>query len=80
MGEAALIKGAFLAIGLVASLTVAASAGESQAPQTSSQKAQAGQACRSKCEAQYKEDKCTEGVAPMHSPCEAFNQCLSDCD
>jgi len=69
-----------LAIGLVLSAIVLASAQESQSSQTSSQKAQSKEACRAKCETQYAEDKCTEGVAPMHSPCELFNQCLSDCE
>jgi hypothetical protein len=80
MGEVVLIRVALLAIGLVLSLTVFASGEESQPSPTASPKAEAKEACRSKCEAQYKEEKCTEGVAPMHSPCEAFNQCLSDCD
>jgi hypothetical protein len=50
----------------------------SQAP---SQNAQSEGACRSKCDAQYNQNKeCQEGVAPMHSACELFNQCLNDCD
>jgi hypothetical protein len=74
------MRGALSAIGLVLSLTVSAPGEESQPSQTASPKAQAKEACQSKCKAQYKEDNCTEGVAPMHSPCEAFNQCVSDCD
>jgi len=69
-----------LAIGLALSLVIPASGQESQPTQTPSQKVQPKEVCRSKCEAQYAEYKCTEGVAPMHSPCELFNQCLSDCD
>lgn len=74
------MRAALLTIGLLLSLVVPASAANDQAPQSSPQHAQGKEACRSKCQEQYKEDKCTEGVAPMHSPCEAFNQCLSDCD
>lgn len=75
----ALIGSAVLAAGFLLSLTVSASGDESQ-PETPTQKAQSKKDCRSKCEGQYSEYKCTEGVAPMHSPCELFNQCLSDCD
>jgi hypothetical protein len=74
------MRAALLTIGLALSLAVPVSAADSQAPQSSPQQAQAKEACRSKCQAQFKEDNCTEGVAPMHSACEAFNQCLSDCD
>jgi hypothetical protein len=74
------MRAALLTIGLVLAFAVPASAADSQAPQSSPQQAQAKEACRAKCQEQYKEDKCAEGVAPMHSPCEAFNQCLSDCD
>ena len=76
----ALIGSAVLAAGFLLSLTLSASSDESQPAQSSVQKAQSKKDCRSKCEGQYSEYKCTEGVAPMHSPCELFNQCLSDCD
>jgi len=69
-----------LAVGLVLSSIVLAPAQESQPSQSSSQKARSKEACRANCETQYAEDKCTEGVAPMHSPCELFNQCLNDCE
>jgi len=70
-----------LVVGLALSLIIPASGQEGQPSQIPSQKAQSKEVCRSKCEAQYNEKKeCTEGVAPMHSPCELFNQCLSDCD
>jgi hypothetical protein len=69
-----------LAIGLVLSFAVSASGEESQPSQTPSQKAQSKEVCRSKCQVQYATYECTEGVAPMHSPCELFNQCLQDCD
>jgi len=75
-----MIRISTLAIGLVLSVTVSAFAAENQPSQTSSQKAQSKEACRSKCEAQFNEYKCTEGVAPMHGPCEQFNECLQDCD
>lgn len=69
-----------MAIGLVLSLTIPASGEESQPSQIPSEKAQSKEVCRSKCETQYTDYKCTEGEAPMHSPCELFNQCLQDCD
>jgi hypothetical protein len=70
-----------LAIGLGLSLVIPASAQDSQPPQTPSQKTQSKEVCRSKCEAQYTDYKeCHEGVSPMHSACEGFNQCVRDCD
>jgi hypothetical protein len=68
------------AIGFVLSLTIFAFGEESQPPQTPLQKAQTKEVCRSKCQAEFTQYECTEGVAPMHSPCELFNQCLQDCD
>ena len=71
----------FLAIALVLSLTIPAFAQENKPSQAPSRTAQSKEACRAKCEVQYNENKeCQEGVAPMHSACELFNQCLSDCD
>jgi hypothetical protein len=70
-----------LAIALVLFLIVPASAEESKPSPAPSQNAQSKDACQAKCEAQYNQNKeCQEGVAPMHSPCELINQCLSDCD
>lgn len=70
----------FLAFALVLTLMIPASAQESKPSPAPSQNAQSKDACRAKCEAQYNENKeCQQGVAPMHSPCELFNQCLSDC-
>jgi len=76
-----MIKISSLAVALALALLVPASAEESQPSQTSSEKAQSKALCRSKCEEQnagYKE--CSEGVAPMHSPCEMFNLCLQGCN
>jgi hypothetical protein len=68
-----------LALGL--SFITPASAQDNKSSQAPSQNAESKDACRSKCEAQYNQNKeCQEGVAPMHSACELFNQCLSDCD
>ena len=68
-----------LAIGLLLSLVISASGQESQPSKNPSQNDQSKAACRSKCEVQYNDKKeCQEGVAPMHSPCELFNQCLDD--
>jgi hypothetical protein len=70
-----------LAIGLMLWLIVPAFGQETQPAQAPSQNVQSKPVCRSKCEAQYNEKKeCQEGVSPMHSPCELFNQCLSACD
>jgi hypothetical protein len=70
-----------LAIGLMLSLTISASGEESPPSQTSSQKVQSKEVCRSKCVEKYtKYEECQEGVAPMHSACELFNQCLHDCN
>jgi hypothetical protein len=70
-----------LVVGLVLSLLTPASGQESQPSQIPLQKAQSIALCRSKCEELYIEYKeCSEGVAPMHSACELFNQCLHDCD
>ena len=70
-----------LTLALVLSLIAPASAEENKPSQAPSQTSQSKDACRAKCEAQYNQDKaCQEGVAPMHSPCEIYNQCLSDCD
>jgi hypothetical protein len=75
-----MIRALSLTLALVLSLIVAASAQDNKSPQTASQKPQSRDACRSACEAQYNQDKeCQEGVAPMHSPCEIFDQCLNDC-
>jgi hypothetical protein len=77
----AMIRISSLAIGLGLFLIVPAFAQENKPSPAPSQNAQSKDACRSKCEAQYNQNKeCHEGVAPMHSPCEAFNQCLGDCD
>ena len=71
----------FLAIALVLFFMVPALGQDSKPSQAPSQSAQSKDACRAKCEVQYNEDKeCQEGVSPMHSPCELFNQCLSDCN
>jgi hypothetical protein len=76
-----MIKIAFLAFAPALSLIIPASAQENKTLQAPSRTSQSKEACRAKCQAQYNQDKeCQEGVAPMHSPCEAFNQCLSDCD
>jgi len=81
MGPLVMIRISYLAIVLVLSLMIPASAQENKPSQAPSQTTQPKEACRAKCEAQYNENKeCQEGVAPMHSPCELFNQCLSDCD
>ena len=80
IGRPVMIRISSFAIGLVLSLTIFASGEESQPSQTTSQKAQTKEACRSKCQAEFTQYECTEGVAPMHSPCELFNQCLQDCD
>jgi len=76
-----MIRISSLAIGLSLSLIIPASGQQSQPSQTPAQKAQSETVCRSKCEAQYTDYKqCTEGVAPMHSACELFNECVHDCD
>jgi hypothetical protein len=63
------------------SWAIPALAQENKPAAAPSQNVQSKDACRSQCEAQYNQNKeCREGVAPMHSPCEAYNQCLSDCD
>ena len=71
----------FLAIALVLSFMIPAFGQDTKPSPALSQNAQSKDACRAKCEVQYNEKKeCQEGVAPMHSPCELFNQCLSDCN
>jgi hypothetical protein len=80
MREPIMIRTLSLTLALVLSLIVPASAQDNKPPQAASQEAQSKDACRSTCEAQYNQDKeCKEGVAPMHSPCEIFDQCLNDC-
>jgi hypothetical protein len=80
MREPIMIRTLSLTLALVLSLIVPASAQDNKPAQTPSQNAQSKDACRSTCEAQYNQDKeCQEGVAPMHSPCEIFDQCLNDC-
>jgi hypothetical protein len=70
-----------LTIGLMLSLIIPASGQESQPSQTPSQKAQSEAACRSKCEVQYTDYKeCAGGVAPMHSACVLYNECVHDCE
>jgi hypothetical protein len=76
-----MIRISAFAIALALSLMAPASAQESKPSPAPPQNAQSRDACRAKCDAQYNKDKeCQEGVAPMHSPCEMYNQCLSDCD
>jgi hypothetical protein len=76
-----MIKISFLAFASALSLIIPGSAQENKTLQAPSRTSQSKEVCRAKCEAQYNQDKeCQEGVAPMHSPCEVFNQCLSDCD
>ena len=76
-----MIRISSLAFGLALSLMIPASAQENKPSQAPSPTSQSKDVCRAKCEAQYNQDKqCQEGVAPMHSPCELFNQCLSDCE
>ena len=71
-----MIRTLSLTLALVVSLIVPASAQDDKPAQNVRSK----DACRSACEAQYNQDKeCQEGVAPMHSPCEIFDQCLNDC-
>jgi YbbR domain-containing protein len=61
--------------------TIPASAQDNKPAQAPTQGAQSKDACQAKCEAQYNQDKeCQPGVSAMHSPCELYNQCLSDCD
>ena len=68
-------------VGLVLSLLIPASGQESQPSQIPSEKAQSKALCRSKCEELYVGYKeCSDGVAPMHSPCEMFNLCLQGCN
>jgi hypothetical protein len=76
-----MIRISSLAIVLALSFVIPASGQESQPSKTPSDKAQPKAECKAKCEAQYSDYKeCPEGVAPMHSACELFNQCLQDCD
>ncbi len=76
-----MIRISSLAIGLALSLIIPAFGQESQPSQTPAQKAQSQTACKSKCQAQYTDYKeCAGGVAPMHSACEAFDECIHDCD
>ncbi len=76
-----MIRISTLVAALAVSLATPALAQENKPAAAPSQNTQSKDACRSKCEAQYNENKeCHEGVAPMHSPCEAYNQCLGDCD
>jgi hypothetical protein len=76
-----MIKTLPLAIALALFSTIPASAQDNKPAQAPTQSAQSKDACRAKCEAQYNQDKeCQPGVSAMHSPCELFNQCLSDCN
>jgi hypothetical protein len=69
------------AIALALCLISPAFAQESKPSPAPSENAQSKDACRAKCEAQYNQNKeCQGGVAPMHSSCDVYNQCLSDCD
>jgi hypothetical protein len=69
----------FSAAVVALSLVSPAFAEESKPSQVQSP-AQSKEACRAACEAQYNQDKaCQGGVAPMHSPCEIFDQCMNDC-
>jgi hypothetical protein len=80
-GVPSMIRISSLLIVLVLSLIIPASGQESQPSKTPSEQAQPKAECKSKCEAQYSDYKeCQEGVAPMHSPCEVFNQCVRNCD
>jgi hypothetical protein len=75
-----MIRLSFLATAVALSLVSPAFAEDSKPPQAQSSAAQSKDACRAECEAQYNQDKaCQGGVAPMHSPCEIFDQCLNDC-
>jgi hypothetical protein len=75
-----MIRISSLIIGLMLSST-AVSGQESQPSQPPSQKAQSEAACKSNCEAQYTDYKeCTGGVAPMHSACDMYNECVHDCE
>ena len=76
-----MIRISSLIIGLTLSSIIAASGQESQPSQPPSQKTQSQAACRSKCEAQYTDYKeCEGGVAPMHSACDMYNECVHDCE
>ncbi len=80
-GPSNMIRISLLAIGLVLSLIIPASGQQSQPSQNRSPNAEPKAVCRSECKSRYNQKKeCQEEVAPMHSPCELFNQCLSDCD
>ena len=69
-----------LAIVLALTLIVPASADDTQPAKTPSQ-APTQSACKLKCQSQYTDYKeCPEGVAPMHSACEIYDQCLRNCD
>jgi hypothetical protein len=75
-----MIRISILGIALALSLGSPALAEESKPSQMQSRAAQSKDACRAECEAEYNQDKaCEGGVAPMHSPCEIFDQCLNDC-
>jgi hypothetical protein len=77
----AMIRISTLMTVLALSSTLSASAQDNKPGQAPTQSAQSKDACRTKCEGQYNPDKeCQPGVSPMHSPCELYNQCLSDCD
>ena len=66
--------------GLMLASIIPASGQDAQPSQPPSQKAQSEAACKSKCEAQYTDYKqCTGGVAPMHSACDMYNECVHDC-
>ena len=80
-GPPIIIRISFLIVGLMLSSMIAASGQEGRPSQPPSQKAQAEAACESKCEAQYTDYKeCTAGVAPMHSACDMYNECVHDCE
>jgi hypothetical protein len=80
-GAPIMIRISSLIIGLMLSSIIPTSGQESQPSQSPSQKAQSQAACRSKCEAQYTDYKeCAGGVAPMHSACDLYNECVHDCE
>src|ERR1700722_7062682 len=80
MREPIMIRTLSLTLALVLSFIFPVSAQDNKPAQAPSRNAQSKDACKSKCEAQYNLDKeCQEGVAPMHSPCEIFDQCVNDC-
>ena len=80
-GRPAMIRISSLVTALALFVTIPASAQDKKPAQAPAQSARSKGACRANCEAQYNQDKeCQPGVSAMHSPCELYNQCLSDCD